>query len=152
MSDKKKDNPFSELLERLTERAEGHEHGEACPNCHPPLSHADMIQHLRVGFGLLTRVPELKPGDIIRGVRELTESHIRDREHPHILVEILATPLQLTLDAEGLALPYTAKRYDCVIASCIPVKGNGWILRHYADLREWELYPDADKLKADTHS
>lgn len=136
----KKTNPFDELLERLESRAEGDE-GCDKSDFHDALSNAEMIKHLKVGYSLLTRVPDLKPGDIIRGVRELTESHIRNWDHPHILVEILETPATVTLDNDGLASNITSKRHDCIVACCVPNKGNGWIVRHYADMREWEPYP-----------
>lgn len=152
----KKDNPFEELLESMSRRGQAKSDDDDGPphsERHEKLSHAQMLKHLMVGYGFLTQPRKpLKAGDIVRGIRELTESHIRDWDHPHIILEILEKPVRLTLDHEAISTNISSKHYDCVVLSCVPTKGKGWILQHFADSREWELFPDADKLKTDTHS
>lgn len=114
------------------------------------ISDAEMIRNLKTGYALFNSPQEFKPGDIIRGKKELTAYIIKFWDRPHIVLEILPEPLTLSLTAAEASECTSCKRYDMVIGSTTFGKDPAFMLRFYADHRDWELFPEADKLgKAD---
>lgn len=114
------------------------------------VSDADMIRSLKAGYALFHEEVNLKPGDIIRGKKELTSHMIKYWDRPHIVLEILETPVVLALSGEDAADCSSCKRYDMIIGAATMRSDPSLLLRFYADAREWELFPDADKIgKAD---
>lgn len=140
-------NKFDELLTRLKELREN-EDGEKVS---PPPPEFDMAKHvraLRTAHALLQEPITIKPGDIIRGRKELAEAMVRDYDKPHILIEILPHPVPLTLNSKRVGDSPASKRHDCIIGFMLthPERGGPFFLTFYADIRDWELYPGIDNL------
>ncbi len=128
-------------LKQLSEEVSGEP--EAPSVLKSEMTFAEQIRALSTAYALLNEPVTIKPGDIIRGRRELAEGMIRDWEKPHILLELLPTPILLSLDSEKIADCSAAKRYDCVIGCLLihPTRKGLFFLRYFADIREWELFP-----------
>lgn len=138
-------NKFDEILGRLKGLGEK---TEAMPTPLVELTMAERVRALRTGYALLQEPITIKPGDIIRGRKELAEAMIRDFDKPHILLEILPHPHPLTLNSENIADSTAAKRYDCIIGYMVShsQRGGPFFLSYLADIREWELFPGLDDL------
>lgn len=139
-------NKFDELLAKLKGLRENADDGN--PSAPVEFDVARHVRALRTGYALLMEPVTIRPGDIVRGRKELAEAMTRDYEKPHILIEILPRPVPLELDSEHVADSTAAKRYDCIIGTMVshPQRGGPFFITYYADIREWELYPGIDTL------
>ncbi len=135
---------FTDALLKLKQLQEEHSDTEDSSSAKPETtSLAEQVRALSTAYALLNEPVTIKPGDIIRGRKELAEGMIRDWEKPHILLEILPNPVQLTLDSEKVADCSAAKRYNCIIGAMLAhhTRKGLFFLQYYADIREWELFP-----------
>lgn len=91
-------------------------------------------------------VPDFKVGDIVRGKNTLT-MHLRNSRKPHIVMELLDKPVTVAINHEGIGMPAAAGRYDMVVGAAITAGKKMSLARYVSDRREWELYPEPEKLK-----
>lgn len=114
-----------------------------------PLRPEVQVEALLNALPALTAKVTYTVGDILRGRKEFVSGHIKNWEEPHMVVEILSEPVQMTLGPNDIGFCNSSKRYTMVVANVQP---DGMITYYYAEPRDWELHPDAAKLKPKQHS
>lgn len=107
-----------------------------------------IIQTLMAGYAEFTTPgPYLGPGMLIIGKKSFTRN-LKDWDKPHIVFERLAEPFTIPLQTvDDASNTFSTKCYDMIIGapSAMGVFPD-MVLRFYADSRDWEPYPDADKI------
>lgn len=132
-------NHLKKLLEGNTELME-----MTSPNGYSSAgSPAEQVGKLMHELGNYLQPPVFKVGDIVRCRKELS-TQIKHWDQPHIVVEVMKDPCNLLQDCEKISSCTATKKMDIVV---IAIFSDGSPVSHFADRRDYELYPDSDKLK-----